>query len=231
MAAPINITRAALAVLRKMIAADKANQYRNDTDVTFTLRLLTPAYQDDLWMFDPIPELGITGVILRAYGGPAEEGGKVICDGASYASDKPKGVLPASGLHDPGYVSLDAIVEAWKDEPYAPGANFKRDWVTRLTTPRRHPTWTAADVRQLWDAIFGAAIRAGGGHSFIVRTYYTFPRILGGIWRTIKRKRTPLLITAITLTALLAGCNGCMVPPDIADFDNLPDMIPIERDY
>ncbi|MGI6158113.1 MAG: hypothetical protein ACOYH4_06565 [Saccharofermentanales bacterium] len=230
MAAPINITRAALAVLRKMIAADKANQYRNDTDVTFTLSLLTPAYQDDLWIFDPIPEQGITRVMLRAYGGPAEEGGKVICDGASYASDKPKGVLPASGLHDPGYVSLGPIVAAWQHEPYEPGANFKRDWVTRLTTPRRYPTWTAADVRQLWDAIFGAAIRAGGGHSFIVRTYYSGVRWAGGIWRAIKKRRTPLII-AISLATMLAGCNGCMVPPDIADFDNLPDMIPIERDY
>lgn len=223
MATPINITRAALAVLRKMIAADKANQYRNNADVTFTLSLVTPAYQDDLWIFDPVPDQGITGVILRAYGGPDEEGGMVVCDGATSAPDTPKGVLPASGLHDPGYRSIQAIADAWANEPYAPGANWKRDWVTRLTTPRRHPTWTYADVRQLFDAIFGDAIRDGGGHWLVTRTYYSAVRVFGGIWRAVKT-RVPLIITAITLSALLAGCQGCMSPPDIADFDNFPAM-------
>lgn len=216
---------AALELIRQMIKADRDNVYRNTTDVTFTLKLITPDYSDELCIFAPYKPRGITAVMLRAYGAPDEENGKVICDGSTLSPDWPKGVLPASGIHDPLYASIKRVADEWKDKPYMPGPNFQRDRITRLTVRRDYPTWTEADVRQLFDNIFGDAIRDGGGGWLASRAYYSGVRLAGGIWRSLKR--------ALAVVALMAFCGtllaGCMTPPDIADFDNLPDMVPVAR--
>lgn len=218
-----------LKLIRSMVRADRSNAYRNKSDVTFTLKLITPEFVGDFWIFAPDMQRGVTEVILRSYGGPDEEGGKVVCDGATGASNKPKGVLPATGFHDPGYLSINEITEAWKEQPFEPGPNYKRDMVTRLSVKKEYPTWTEADVRQMFDQIFGDAIRDGGGSSLVVRGYFSGVRWLGGMWRALKRVFAGWIVCALVVL-LLSGCNGCMSPPDIADFDNFPDMERVDDD-
>ena len=142
-----------MAALRRLYEADKSNVYVNPRDLRFTVRARLPPYDGLYFRFEPFGDCDQTLGVLKAYG-RADSGGAVVCDGASLAPDWPTGVLPGTALHDPGYLEMDAIAEAWKNEPYAPGPGFRRDWITRLTAGDS-PTWTPADVRQLMDAIFG----------------------------------------------------------------------------
>lgn len=231
----MNIDASALAIkaLKAIWEADKANVYINPRDVTFILYVRTPDYEDEYLKFKPTPEtvvrktaagdasVPITMVTLKQYG-ERTAAGRVINDGATKAPDWPKGVKSGATLHDPGYLSRMAIARAWANEIYNPGPLLKRDWITRLTV-KSSSTWTPEDVRQLFDSIFAATIRAGGGRPFIVRTYYSFTRWFGGISSHISGSARLLLLVATLLT--VTGCtNGCMSPPEnMLDF---PDGVP-----
>lgn len=224
------IFRAAKAI-RKL---DAANVYVNPKDVHFKLYVCTPAFEDAFFKFTPagtcqrikkgggFEPLPVTDVTLKAYGEKTEDG-TVICDGATDAPDWPTGVKPATGIHDPGYLSIPAIANAWKDEPFAPGPVYKRDWITRMTA-KNSTTWTADDVQQLIDSMFGDTMRDAGARGYIYKTYFTGVRLIGGPFRKFASSAQIGILVLTLLT--LSGCNGgCMAPPDILDFpDGVPEL-------
>lgn len=197
--------------LRGLYRADRANVYTLPHDCQFLIHVNTPGYDGKYWRFEPKEGYpGVTLVTLKAYGAG-------VCDGASLAPDSPAGVLGATGAHDPGYMEMEDIAEAWSDYPYAPGVLFARDWVARRGGESAY--WTAADVRHLFDAIFGDAIAEVSHWPIITRLYYSAVRYFGGIFHTsgkILQKAVPLLL----LPLLAAGCSGCLTPADIADWPN-----------
>ncbi len=218
---------AALAVMRALYEADRANVYANPRDVPFVIRARLPPYDGLYFRFSPDKAGGAyTGAVLKAYG-PRAPGGGSVCDGATMAPDGLAGVVPAAGLHDPGYLEIDAIAAAWHAAPYNPGPNFKRDWIARLSA-RGAPTWTPADVRQLMDALFGDTLRKAGGRRAVVRLYYSAVRALGGIFRGLAARPAALSLALAALS--LAGCSGgCMAPPDITDWpEGTPAMERVE---
>ena len=146
-------------------------------------------------------------VTLNAYG-------RGVCDGVSMAPDFVPGSVKASAAHDPGYVEMASITEAWKDEPFNPG-KWKRDWLTLLRA-RNSKNWTAADVRQLFDDIFASAMAEGGGGIFTY-IYHFGVRLFGGIYHA----------SAIILIAvLISGCSGCGSWRDLVDWtEGLPDPV------
>lgn len=210
-----------VAAIKKIIEKDRSNSYANETEIVYRLHVRTPKFDCRWFGFEPqdTPE-PLTLYRLKKYG-KTDNNGESVCDGASFAIDGFKGVVPATKVHDPGYIQLDDIAEAWKDEPYNPGPHFKRDAVTRLSTPRDFPTWTAVDVRQLLDAMFGDLVRKHGGASIIVRAYYSTVRYFGGLFRRHvgsgrRRRRAAAPLVAGLLAGLaVGGCQGCMAPPDI----------------
>lgn len=106
---------------------------------------------------------------------------------------------------------IDRIAEAWKFEPFAPGPNFKRDWWMA-----RSDTWTAADVRLLFDTLMGDTMRKNGAKRFIYKTYYSAVRYFGGLFR--KKSKAKLTLGALVIAiGIMPGCNGCMAPQDIID--------------
>lgn len=192
--------------------ADRANVYINPTPLDFDIRIRTPLYNGRFWRFSSGGDV-TSRVTLKAYG-RKDEHGIVICDGATGAPDFLKGVKQSAGLHDPGYMELDAIALAWKDEPFNPGPNLQRNWFMA-----KSPTWTHEDVRLLMDAMFGDSIRKLGGSSIVHRTYYTSVRYIGGLFRALSSRgfipnKLPLALIASSLIAG-AGCSGCLKAPDI----------------
>ena len=213
---------------------DAANVYVNPKDVRFLLFVRTPAFEDMFFRFEPNGEcqraikgqefrtVPVTAVTLKQYGEKTEDG-TVICDGATDAPDWPKGVVTGTGIHDPGYLSIPAIAEAWKNEPFEPGPDYKRDWITNLTS-RYSTTWTEADVQQLIDSMFGDTMRDAGAAGYVYKTYYSGVRLLGGAFRRFWSSAKIGLIV-ISLLAI-AGCTSCWWdPPDIIDFSNgVPEL-------
>ena len=229
----MNIEASALAIkiVRTLYEADKANVYINPRDVVFVLYVRTPAFEDEFWKFEPSENtistsggqnIPITLVTLKKYGEKSKDG-VIVCDGATKAPDWPKGVKPATALHDPAYLSRMAMARAWANEPYNPGPLMVRDCITRITA-KNATTWTAEDVRQVLDSIFGATITFGGGRRWVSRSYYSITRWFGGIFSHLSGSAKLMLLCAATLW--VTGCtNGCMSPPDIVDFPSgLPEL-------
>ncbi len=218
----MNITASAIALkaLKAFYAADRANVYVLPKPVFFTVHAKLPRYAGEYLTFTPLSKTETVGK-LNAYG-RRDKNGYVICDGATLSPDWPRGVKPAAGLHDPGYLEIEAISEAWKNEPFAPG--YKRDWIAKLGA-RGSKTWTKSDVRQLMDMLFGATIKAAGGRPRVKRLYYTAVRIAGGIAHRVGGRGAVIFLTSATLG--MAGCSGgCMSPPDdLLDFPDGPPQL------
>lgn len=219
----MNINASALAIktLKALYKADRANVYVNPAPVRFTINAMLPPYTGRFLRFTPD---GLrTDATLREFG-RRDKSGRVICDGATLAPDWPNGVKPGFGLHDPGYLEIESIAEAWKNEVFSPG--YQRDWIARLTA-RNSLTWTVADVRQLMDMLFGATIQAGGGRRRVRDLYYTGVRLAGAIAHRIGKRGAVIAFAACSLS--VAGCSGgCMSPPD--DFIEWPEGPPeLER--
>jgi hypothetical protein len=211
-------TAAAIArKLRKLYEADRKNEYTLERDYDFLIDVNTPEYDGKLMRFARGSLIMGTSVRMKKYG-PG------VCDGASLAPDSPKGVKPAAAIHDPSYCELDAIAEAWKDKPYKPGPNFRRDWITRLTTPKNHPCWTRADVRQLMDTIFGNALKQFGALRSVEMLYFSAVRAGGGIFHAARKLARLSLILALAAAAAASGCSGGCASPDIATFPDMPDI-------
>ena len=215
----MNINASALAIktLKALYKADRANVYVNPGPVHFTIHARLPPYIGTYLQFTPMGHF--TSATLREFG-RRDKSGRVICDGATAAPDWPRGVKPATGLHDPGYLEMERIAEAWKNEPFEPG--YQRDWIARMTA-RNSLFWTVADVRQLMDMLFGATIQAGGGRRRVRDLYYTGVRLAGALAHRVGKRGAVLLLAAATLG--IAGCSGgCMSPPD--DFIEWPEGPP-----
>lgn len=206
--------------LRRLYEADRANVYVNPRDLAFTIKARLPRYDGLYFRFTPDGDetLGV----LKAYG-HYDADGRVVCDGATLAPDWPAGVRPGAGIHDPGYLEMDAIAEAWKNEPYAPGPALRRDWIARLAAGAA-PTWTPADVRQLMDAIFGATLVKARARLWVARLYYSGVRLFGRLAHRRSGAAGAVIVLAIGLA--LSGCaGGCMSPPDIIDYPDGPPEI------
>ena len=217
----IQASQLVLLALRKLYEADRSNVYVNPRDLAFVIKARLPAYDGIYFTFSPSLHRDESVAVLKAYG-RTDADGRVVCDGATLAPDWPAGVLPGTALHDPGYLEMDAIAEAWKNEPYAPGPGLARDWITRLAAGDS-PTWTPADVRQLMDAIFGDTLRKAQARRWIVRLYYSAARVLGRLAHDSGALRTVL---ALALGLTMSGCaGGCMSPPDIIEFPDGPPEI------
>jgi hypothetical protein len=215
----IQATQLVILALRKLYEADRANVYVNPRDLAFVIKARLPAYDGIYFTFSPCLHRDESVAVLKAYGRTNADG-RVINDGATLAPDWPAGVRQGAGIHDPGYLEMDAIADAWKDEPYEPGPAFARDWITRLTAGDS-PTWTAADVRQLMDAIFGDTLRKAKARRWIVRLYYTGVRLAGRL-----AHHSSGIAAAVALALAVSGCTGgCMSPPDIVDFPDGPPEI------
>ncbi len=220
----MNITASTIAVkaLKAFYAADRANVYVLPKPVFFTVHAKLPLFAGEYLTFTPISKTETIGK-LNSYG-KRDKNGYVICDGATLAPDWPKGVRPATGLHDPGYLEMERIAEAWKNEPFEPG--YKRDWIARIGA-RGSKTWTLSDVRQLLDMMFGGTIKAAGGRPRVKRLYYTGVRLAGALAHRVGRRGAVIAFAACSLS--VAGCSGgCMSPPD--DFIEWPEGPPeLER--
>lgn len=217
----IQASQLVLLALRKLYEADRSNVYVNPRNLAFTIKARLPWYDGIYFRFEPFGDCDQTLGVLKPYG-RTDAAGAVVCDGASFAPDWPAGVRQSAGIHDPGYLEMDAIAEAWKHEPYAPGPGFGRDWITRLAAGDS-PTWTAADVRQLMDAIFGDTLRKAKARRYIVRLYYSAARVLGRLAHDSGAIRAAVGL-AVVLT--MSGCaGGCMSPPDIIEFPDGPPEI------
>jgi len=197
--------------------ADRANVYINPIQFDFDIKIRTPLCNAKYWRFVPASDSAnsvTTHVTLKAYG-RKDEHGIVICDGATGAPDKLTGVKKSAGMHDPGYLDLDFIAAQWKDEPFEPGPNLKRNWFMRVS-----PTWTREDVRLLMDAMFADSIVKLGGSTVVSRVYYNVVRYAGGIFNALSSRGITLpnkLPLAVIASALLAsaGCTSCLQTPDI----------------
>ena len=235
-------TAMAAKALKAIYKADRANVYINPKDVTFLLKVRTPAFENEFWEFAPtneksleqdkygnIFEAPVTRVTLKKYGKYQTIGkqGVIVCDGATGAPDTPKGVKNATGLHDPGYLSIRAVVDRWYKAKYDPGPLFSRDMFARAYSKIASDgseTWTEADVRQLFDAMFGDTIRKGGGKPWVVRSYYSVVRWTGGVFRQLSGS-AKLLLLAGSMLAVTGCTGGCMSPPDILDFpEGVPEL-------
>lgn len=204
--------------LRGLYEKDRVNSYTLDAPFGFIVDINVPDYHGKLVSFE-------RGSILFGSAGTFHPYGPGVCDGATLAPDKPRGVVEGTLAHDPAYLELDNIAKAWKDKKYDPGPFFRRDLVTRLTTPKDHPTWTKADVRQFLDTIFANAMRQFGAKKTVQRTYYGGVRMFGGIYRAVagSARVLPLLFAVILFVFTLAGCSGCLIPPDIIHFPDSPE--------
>lgn len=230
-------TAMAAKALQAIYKADRANVYVNPKDVTFLLKVRTPAFEDEFWKFEPtdqksieqdkhgnIIEVPITLVTLKKYGERSSKG-VVVCDGSTGSPDTPKGVKSATGLHDPGYLSIRAMQYLWYKAKYDPGPLFNRDFLARTYSAmigNYENLWTEADVRQLMDAMFGDTIRKGGGKPWVVRSYYSIVRWTGGVFRQLSGS-AKLLLLAGSMLAVTGCTGGCMSPPDILEF---PEGVP-----
>ena len=205
---------------------DRANKYTLPQECKFDILVRTPSYDGEFWRFDPQPDAPDgtprTTVTLKAYGEKSASG-ETVCDGASFAPDTPTGVLPAAALHDPGYLEMASIAAAWKDEPFDPGKNFRRDRLARRGA-NGSTTWSEADVRLLFDTIFGDAMRKSGACGFIVRLYYSAVRFFGGWFTSIFGANSRLVILAALISSLSAGCTD---PFDIIDGDTFSPPDPV----
>ena len=204
---------------------DRANKYTMPNDCTFDIRVRTPPYDGEFWRFEPKPDdpdgTPRTTVTLKAYGETAASG-ETVCDGASFAPDTPTGVLPAAALHDPGYLEMSSIATAWKSEPFDPGKHLQRDRMARKGA-RGAMTWTEADVRLLFDSIFGDAMRKSGACGFIYRIYYSAVRFFGGLFTGLFGANSRVAILAVVIGSL----SGCLDPFDIIDGDTFSPPEPV----
>ncbi len=218
-----------VALVLEAIRRDRANVYKNPADCSFTLRVRTPAYDGEFWRFEPLPEAldgsPCTRATLKAYGERASDGKTVVCDGATLAPDTPKGVMAGAAMHDPGYLELDAIAQAWRAELFDPGPHLKRDRIARRAA-RGSAFWTHADVRLLFDAIFGDAMRKSGAAGFIQRLYYSAVRLFGGIFTGWFGAGASKALLAAALIGVGAG-GGCAEPPDIIDWNTFTPPQPV----
>lgn len=192
--------------------ADRAKVYINPTNFDYDIGIRTPPFNGRFYAFTP--GVNVTHVRLKAFG-TKDEHGVVICDGATMASDAPKGVKKSAGLHDPGYLELDAIAEQWASYKFDPGPNLKRNWFMR-----KSENWTREDVRLLLDAMFGDSIRKLGGSSIIYGSYYNVVRYSGGIFHALSSRGITLpnkipLLMIISTTITVCGCSGCLEVPHL----------------
>lgn len=203
--------------LKKLYDADRANVYTLQQDCVFYIRALVPEYDGLYFKFRRVTRFVnevVTEVTLKAYG--LQDSGEAVCDGATLAPDWVPGAKPGSAVHDPGYLELDAIAAAWKDDLFEPGALFKRDWVARKESGNSR-YWTRGDVRFMMDTIYGNAMAAASPFPFITRTYYSAVRYLGGLFLTSK-KWLPKAVPLFILPMLAVGCTSCLKPADLSEW-------------
>ena len=219
----IAVAKVVLKALKKAYEMDKSNVYALPNSVSFIFKGITPEWSGQFYTFkryyNEKESIFETLVTLNAYG-RLSASGDVVNDGASLAPDSIKGVKKGTAAHDPGYSEMDAIAEDWKDEPFSPGPNWGRDHIT-LRFCRRDPNWTRADVRQMFDDIFGdIMVEAGAG--WFATAYHNTVRLLGGLFHDIKKKRTAIALA--TATCVLVA--GCFTPADVADWmEGLPEPV------
>lgn len=219
----------ALAAIKTAIRKDRAKAYALPVAVNFFFRGVTPPWSGEHYTFQPGagPD-GAPGThaCLRAYGRLGKDGRK-INDGATLAPDSVPGAAAAAAAHDPGYREMNAIAAAWADKPYTPGPRWGRDWITRRLS-RGSATWTRADVRQMFDDIFGD-IMAESKAGLLARVYHSTVRLLGGIVHDLGSNRRALLPAAACL--VLAAGPGCQSVRDVADWiEGLPAPVELEPD-
>lgn len=218
-----------LAALRKAYKQDRANAYSLPKPVTFFFRGVTPEWHGTYFDFNPQPDasLGTVGtfVTLNAYG-HLDAAGRTINDGATLAPDSIPGAKEGAAVHDPGYLEMAAIAKAWANEPYAPGPDWGRDWLARRFS-KGSAIWTRADVRQMFDNIFGDAMVESGAGVFAC-LYHSTARVVGGLFHDVLAIR-PTLALAAASVLILAGCYGCQTPPDIVDWiEGLPQPVKVD---
>ena len=84
-------------------------------------------------------------------------------------------------------------------------------------------TWTEADVRLLFDSIFGDAMRKSGACGFIYRIYYSAVRFFGGLFTGLFGANSRVAILAVVIGSL----SGCLDPFDIIDGDTFSPPEPV----
>lgn len=170
----------------KAYKTDRRNRYSllEPWELPLIDRLL-PYYWGRFIRIEPQGTTGKTRITVMPYHGD-------VCDGASLAPDKPKGVIPAALFHDPWYMEIPEIAEAWD--------------------------WPQAKVRRLGDEIFSTIMQRAEGSKLVVRIYYNAIWHFGGLYRAAKKVFVVVAFCAVF--ASLAGCGGCLSPPDISDPDS-----------
>lgn len=213
-----------LKALKKAYKMDKSNVYALPKSVTFFFRGVTPEWNGTFYNFTPVlsattkEPIG-TMVTLNAYG-RLNADGLIVNDGATFAPDTIKGAKQGAAVHDPGYCEMDDIAKAWSVHPYAPGMGWGRDYLS-IRFSKGSPTWTRADVRQMFDDIFGdIMVEAGAG--WFATAYHNTVRLFGGLFHDIKKKRSAVVF--LTVSSLLLA--GCFTPADVADWiEGLPEPV------
>lgn len=215
-----------LAALKVAYKKDRANVYELPKSVKFLFRGVTPEWHGTYFDFTPKmdPVLGqvATFVDLHAYG-RRDASGKVINNGATMAPDTIPGAKEGAAVHDPAYLEMTAIAEAWKFKPYEPGLFWGRDWVARRFS-KGSTTWTRADVRQMFDDIFGDAMVEARSSDFAC-LYHDVVRLVGGLFHDLSAIKPSLALVAASCV-LVSGCAGCATPRDVVEWiEGLPKPV------
>jgi hypothetical protein len=114
-----------------------------------------------------------------------------VCDGANYFPDSPRGVVAAAIAHDPLYAEIPAIASTWQ--------------------------WPEGKVRELADEILSTVMVRERSNKLIARVVFNGVWYLGGAYRWAK-SILPAAVLALAVSTL-AGCSGCLSPPDLSDPD------------
>ena len=112
-----------------------------------------------------------------------------VCDGATFFPDSPRGVLAAAIAHDPLDLEIPAIAAAWG--------------------------WTESAVRELADEILSTIMLRERAHKLVARIVFNGVWYLGGAYRWV-RSVLPAAVLVLA-AATMAGCSGCLSPPDLSD--------------